>query len=271
VQGAFQSLDKIIVVVNDDVITQHELNSRTDEYKTKLNLSNLSADDNNVLTKQVLEKMIRTKIQLQHAKKLGITVDDVALNRVLEKIAENNGLSLEELGQAIKSEGLIFSSFREQTRTDLIIKQLQDRMVASKINVSDQEIQHFITTNSSDDQSDTRYHLSHILIATPETAKPEDIQNAKAKANKLYNELVQGKDFADMALRHSNGRNALKGGDLGWREANELPVDFISAIKSLKDGEIAEPIRSASGFHILKINESSRKKQKIEQTFQSRH
>lgn len=265
-QSTLQSLDKIIVVVNTDVITQHELNTTTNEYKNKLNLSDLSAEDNTVLTRQVLEKMIRTKIQLQHAEKLGITIDDVSLNRVLEKIAESNNLSLKELSKAIESEGLAFSSFREQTRSDLIIKQLQERMVARKINVTDQEIQHFIKTNNADNQTDTRYHLSHILISTPETAKPEDINNAKKNAEKLFGKLLQGSDFADTALRHSNGRNALKGGDLGWRQANELPIDFISAIKNLKDGEIARPIRSASGFHILKINKSSRKKQQIEQT-----
>lgn len=261
-----EPLDKIIVVVNDDVITQHELDSRTEEYKNKLRLNNLSEQDKSTLTKQVLQKMIRTRIQLQRAKKLGITIDDVALNRVLEKIAGNNNITLAELGNTLKADGISFSSFREQTRSELIVSQLQQRMVASKVTVTDQEIQQFINTNKSSKHPDISYHLSHILLSTPESAKPEDIQIAKEKADKLHDEIMQGGDFADIALRHSNGRNALKGGDLGWRKANELPIVFINAINNLQDGDVSKPVRSASGFHILKINKSSRQKETIEQT-----
>lgn len=264
--SALESLDKIIVVVNDDVITQHELDSRTDEYRQKLRLSDLSEKDKNILTKQVLQKMIRTRIQLQRAEKFGIAIDDVALNRVLEQIANQNKLSLSELRTAIKAEGMSFSDFREQARNDLIIKQLQQRIIASKITVTDKEVQQFIKTNNSSKQSDTSYHLSHILISTPESAKPEDIQKSKNKADKLYDEIIQGGNFSNIALRHSNGRNALKGGDLGDRKANELPIAFVEAIKDLKDGEVTQPIRSASGFHILKINKSSRQQSMIKQT-----
>ena len=264
--SALEPLDKIIVVVNEDVITQHELDSRTDEYKQKLRLSDLSEKDKNILTKQVLQKMIRTRIQLQRAEKFGITIDDVALNRVLEKIANNNKLSLPELRTAIQAEGMSFSNFREQARNDLIIKQLQQRIIANKITVTDQEIQQFIKISNSSKQTDNSYHLSHILISTPESAKPEDIQKAKDKANKLYAEIIQGGNFSDIALRHSNGRNALNGGDLGDRKANELPVAFINAIKDIRDGEVTQPIRSASGFHILKLNKSSQQKSVIKQT-----
>ena len=264
--GAIELLDKIIVVVNDDVITQHELDNTTNGYKKKLKLQNLSKEDQNSLEKQVLQKMIRTKIQLQKAEKFGIAIDDVALNRVLEQVAKNNNLTLEGLGKAIKAEGMSFSNFREEARNDLIIKQLQERVIVSKITVTDQEIQQYIKTNDASNQGGISYHLSHILLATPESAKPEDIKKAKAKADRLYGELQRGGDFADIALQHSNGRNALKGGDLGLRKSNELPVAFISAIKDLNDGDIAKPIRSASGFHILKINKSSRQKDTIKQT-----
>lgn len=264
--GTLRSLDKIIVIVNDDVITQQELTTRTGEYKKKLKLKNLSADDLNSLTKQVLEKMIRTRIQLQRAEKLGIIVDDVALNRIIEKIANGNKLSLKELEEAIKSEGMSYTGFREQTRNDLIIKQLQERLVASKINVTNQEIQQFIKLSQTNDQNNRKYHLSHILISTPEAARPEDINSARKKANKLYSQIVQGGEFSEIALKHSNGRNALKGGDLGWRKANELPVVFLEAISELKVGEVTKPVRSAGGFHILKINGSSKNVEMIEQT-----
>jgi len=264
--SAYESLDKIIVVVNDDVITQNELDEKTDGYKKKLRLNNLSKQDEITLTKQVLQEMIRTRIQLQRADKFGITIDDVALNRVLEQMAKNNKLTLEELGRAIQAEGMSFSNFREQARSDLIIKQLQERVIANKITVTDQEIQQFIKTDKASSQTDISYHLSHILLSTPESAKPEDIQNAKEKAESLYSEIMQGGDFSDIALRHSNGRNALKGGDLGLRKANELPVAFVSAIKDLNDGDVTKPIRSASGFHILKINKSTRQKDVVNQT-----
>jgi peptidyl-prolyl cis-trans isomerase SurA len=265
VQAALKPLDHIVVVVNDGVITHSMLNDRVQDFRKQLELSQLSRIDPKTLEKQVLERVIRDTIQLQKAKQFGITVDDLMLNRMLEQLARSNNMSLEIFRQTIESEGLAYTRFREQTRKELIIKQLQQRLVASKISVSDQEVQQYITFNESSDSSKITYHLRHILIATPESAKPEDIQKAKERADTAYRKIQAGSQFEDIAIKTSDGRNALKGGDLGERKANELPQLFVSAVKDLNPGETSEPAKSASGFHLLQLVSSSSDAIMIEQ------
>ncbi|MFV2004453.1 MAG: peptidylprolyl isomerase [Gammaproteobacteria bacterium] len=263
--ATLKPLDHIIVVVNDDVITNTMLEDRVNDFRKQLELSQLSRIDPETLKKQVLERMIRDTIQLQKAKQFGITVDDLMLNRMLEQLAKSNNMTLEMFRETIETEGLNYARFREQTRDDVIIKQLQQRIIASKISVSDQEVQQYIEQNESQDTAVT-YHLRHILIATPEAATPEDIDKAKQRADSVYQQITQGSQFEDLAIRESSGRNALKGGDLGKRKANELPVLFVNAVKDLSTGETSKPIRSASGFHLLQLVGSSNDQQMIKQT-----
>jgi peptidyl-prolyl cis-trans isomerase SurA len=263
--ATLKPLDHIIVVVNDDVITNTMLENRVSDFRKQLELSQLSRIDPETLKKQVLERMIRDTIQLQKAKQFGITVDDLMLNRMLEQLAKSNNMTLEMFRETIETEGLNYARFREQTRDDVIIKQLQQRIIASKISVSDQEVQQYIEQNESQDAAVT-YHLRHILIATPEAATPEDIDKAKQKADSVYQRITQGSQFGDLAIKESSGRNALKGGDLGKRKANELPVLFVNAVKDLSAGETSKPIRSASGFHLLQLVGSSNDQQMIKQT-----
>jgi len=258
-------LDGIAVVVNEEVITLRELEFRVNDFAKQLRISPTSSEDFAALKKQVLELLIQNRIQLQQATKLGITIDDVSLNRVLTALAESNKLTLDELRDRIQAEGMDFSRFREQSREDLIIKQLQQRLVADKVTVSDQEIKQFVI-NRQQDSENSRYQVNHILVATPQTARPNDIQKAKNKADKIYQSLLNGRDFKDAAIRESDGRNALQGGDLGWREASELPESFVSALREMKTGEISKPIRSASGFHIIKLVDSSSSNKLVEQT-----
>ncbi|NOQ89542.1 MAG: molecular chaperone SurA [Gammaproteobacteria bacterium] len=246
-------LDHIVVVVNDDVITKNMLDNRISDFRSQLELSQLSRIEPETLKKQVLERMIRDTIQTQQAKQFGITIDDLMLNRTLERLAKSNNMSLDVFRETIELEGLSYNRFREQTRSELIINQLQQRIVARKINVSDQEVQQYIEQNEGDDLSKVSYHLRHILIATPESASSEDIDTAKQKADEVYKKLINGTDFTDLALKESSGRNALKGGDLGERKANELPKIFLSAVKDLSAGEISKPVKSASGFHLLQL------------------
>ncbi len=255
--ASLKPLDHIVVVVNDDVITNTMLNNRVIDFKKQLELSQLSRIDPETLKKQVLERMIRDAIQLQQAKQFGITVDDLMLNRMLEQLAKSNNMSLEMFRDTIENEGLNYTRFREQTRDEIIIQQLQQRIVASKISVSDQEVQQYIEQNESHDSSNISYHLRHILIATPETAKPEDIKKAKLKAESVYKRIQHGTQFEDLAIRESSGRNALKGGDLGERKANELPQLFVDAVKDLKPFDTSKPVKSASGFHLLQLISSS--------------
>ena len=264
--AALKPLDHIVVVVNEDVITNTTLNNRVEDFRKQLELSQLSRIDPEALKKQVLERMIRDTIQLQQAKQFGISVDDLTLNRMLEQLADSNKMSLDRFRETIELEGLNYSRFREQTRDEIIIKQLQQRVIASKISVSDQEVRQYIEQNDSLDSSRITYHLRHILIDTPEAATPDDINKAKLMAESVYQKITHGSKFEDMAIKYSSGRNALQGGDLGERKANELPELFVEAVKDLKTGETSKPVKSASGFHLLEIVSSSNDQQMISQT-----
>lgn len=263
---AIQPLDQIIAVVNDDVITQNELKTRVADYANQLKLSTSASPEIKALKKQVLERMIRNQIQLQLASKLGIKIDDIALNRVLEQLASSNKISLDQLKSRLEEENIEFGRFREQTRNELIIKQLQQRVVANKVSVSDQEVSQFIQQNLEQKSGNNKYHLLHILIATPESATPDDIKKAEDKASHLHAEILGGADFKNLAIRESGGRNALQGGDLGWRKANELPGDFVTALKNLNKGDTSLPIRSASGFHILRLVDKTSTQNIVTQT-----
>ena len=263
---ALEPLDKIAVVVNEDVITSKELENKIRFFENQIRLSSGSISDRNGLEKQVLERMIRDRVQLQQAAQLGIQIDDINLNRMIDSMAKNNGLSLTELRTTLEQAGIDFGDFRNQTRNELIIQELQKRMVADKVNVTSQEVKQFLDSSAQQEQSGVEYHLLHILVATPENAKPEDIQLAQTKVDSLYQQIETGADFKQLAMRESDGSNALKGGDLGKRKANELPDLFLNAIAGLQPGEVSEPVRSASGFHLLKLVSSSENQEMITQT-----
>lgn len=263
---ALEPLDSIAVVVNEDVITSNELADKIRYYENQIRLSSGSISDMDSLKKQVLERMIRDKAQLQQAAQLGIQIDDISLNRMIDAMAKKNNISLNELRTTLEQEGIDFGDFRNQTRDELIIQELQKRMVADKVNVTPQEVKQFMDSNVQQEKSGTEFHLLHILIATPEDASPEDIQQSQKKAENIYQQLLQGADFKQLAIRESNGSNALKGGDLGTRKANELPELFLQAIEGLQQGEVSQPVRSASGFHLLKLASSSSNTEMVTQS-----
>lgn len=264
--AAVEPLDRIAVIVNDDVITSSELEDKVRYYESQIRLSSGSVSDMEGLRKQVLERMIRDRVQLQQAAQLGIQIDDINLNRMIDAMAKKNNLSLGELRTTLEQEGIDFADFRSQTRDDLIIQELQKRMVADKVSVTSQEVKQFLESNVQQGQRGTEYHLLHILVATPENASPEDIQASRDEADRLYRQLEMGADFKQLAMRESDGSNALNGGDLGTRKANELPELFLQAIEGLSQGDISEPVRSASGFHILKLAGSSSNSEMVTQT-----
>jgi peptidyl-prolyl cis-trans isomerase SurA len=264
--NAIEALDSIAVVVNNDVITKNELEDKINYYKNQIRMSSGSISDMDSLKKQVLERMIRDKVQLQHAALLGIQIDDISLNRMIDAMAQKNNLSLNQLRTTLEQEGIDFADFRNQTREELIIQELQKRMVADKVNVTPQEVKQLLESNVAQEKSGTEFHLLHILIATPENASPENIQLAQKKAENIYQQLLEGADFKQLAIRESNGSNALNGGDLGTRKANELPELFLKAIEGLQQGDVSKPVRSASGFHLLKLAGSSSNVEMVKQT-----
>lgn len=262
---ALQPLDHIVAIVNDNVITYQELQQRINDFKQQLAQRNAPLPDDDVMQKQVLERMIVDDIQLQLAQAQGMQVDDLTLNRMLESIAERNRTSLEDMRQRLQADGIDFESFKEQTRKDILIGQIQQRMVYARVQVSSQEIDQFMEQQKQSGSSD-RYHIAHILIATPEAATPEDIARAFAKAEKVIAHLKSGEPFQEVAQRFSEGRQALEGGDLGWRTAAELPAIFVDAIRNLSKGEVSTPLRSASGFHIVKLVDKQTQQHIVQQT-----
>jgi len=269
--NALQKLDSIAVIVNDDVITHNELNLLVNDFLIQIKSRNKSTPNAEDFRKQALEKLVRDKIQLQFASKRGIKIDDVALNRALNQIAAKYRISLDKMRASIEADGIDFSRFREQTRNDLIMQELHQRVVANKINVTAQEINQLIQNNLNKNTRNIKYRLLHILISTPEAASPEDIQKSKGKAEELYEKIRNGSNFRDIAIKESNGRNAINGGSLGWRAANELPEQFVTAIKNLEIGGTSKPIRSASGFHIIKLLEHSETDEKTITQTHARH
>ena len=252
--AAIEELDSIAIVVNDNIISTQEVSNRLEDFKRQLDLQGKKSPPLNLLKKQVVERMIIDSIQLQLAKAQGIHIDDLSLNQALEGIAKNNKTTLENMRRTLQKKGMNYENFREQTRKDIMIRQIQQRMIYSRVKVSQQEIDIFLEQQKQSGQkANDKYHLAHILIATPEAASAEDIADALKKSETVLAELKNGKSFSDVALKHSKGRHALQGGDLGWRSAAQLPSLFLDTARSLKKGNTSKPLRSASGFHILKL------------------
>lgn len=264
---ALEKLDSIAIIVNDEVITHQQIENRFNDFKKQILLQGQSLPDDELLKKQVIERMIIDSIQLQMAKTQGISLDDLSLNQALESIAQNNNTTLDGLRRTLTSKGISYEDFREQTRRDIIIQQLQQRVIYSTVKVSPQEIDIFLEQQKqSGDESNDKYHLAHILIATPEAASPEEVSAALNKAKQAIERIQQGEQFSDVALRFSDGRHALQGGDLQWRSAAELPPLFLNTARQLEKGGISKPLRSAGGFHVLKLIDKQTRNYLVKQT-----
>lgn len=264
--AAIEEIDAIAVIVNEDIISKQQINSRLADFTRQMKLQKQNLPPEKLLRKQVVERMILDSIQMQQAKAQGIRIDDLGLNSALESIANKNRTTLDKMRRMLESQGINFATYREQIRKDMIIRQLQQRMIYSKVRVSEQEIDIFLEQQKkSGKAANDSYRLSHILIATPEAASPEEVKLALLKANKVIG-LLKSKSFSDIALEFSDGRNALKGGDLGWREAAQLPPLFLNAARKLSKGDISPALRSAGGFHILKLVDKKTQTHIIKQT-----
>lgn len=265
-------LDKIIAIVDDNVITQIELDERIKLISQQLKQRGTRLPSADSLRKQVLERLILEKLQLELAKKTGIRVNDEMLNRVVMNIAQENRLTMEQFRKVLLKDGYKFSDFRENIRREVTITRLRKIRVENKVNISEQEINNYLTQSLAGQSTGNEYRLSHILIATPEAATPEQTEEAKIKAQKIFAELQKGADFTQKAIAVSNDELALKGGDLGWRKTAQLPTIFTAVVSKMRKNEIKGPMRSASGFHIIKLQDkrNNSKKHIINQTM-ARH
>lgn len=266
-----KELNSMVAIINEDVITRLELDHRILKIKQQLASQNTPLPPAAALERQVLERMIVEHLQLTLAKQRGVTVDDESLNNILSNIAAENGLSLIQLREVLQEDGIDFAGFREQIRDEIIISRLRNAVVDSSIKITDQEIDTFLESQREDQNRNAEYRVAHILISLPEAASPEQVQEARTRAEKVLEELNGGADFSQMAATWSDGQQALKGGDLGWRKASELPTLFSEIVVAMQPAAISELIRSPSGFHILKLAEVRGQQQSIITQTHARH
>ena len=264
---ASTQIDRIVVVVNDEIITQSELNVRLDEISKRIASQKIQAPPENVLKKQLLERLILERLQLQAAKLTGLEASNDKVDTALQNIAAKNRMTLPELYKTMAQDGLSETAFREQIRQQIIIQQLVEREISNRISVSDSEMQNFRASNENRDGG-TEYNISHILISVPESATPEILQQTRQRAEALLQTLRDGAAFDQAAIANSQGQNALEGGNLGWKKTGQLPALFASALQTMQVGEVSDLLRSPSGFHLLKLTDKrgGKKTQAITQT-----
>ena len=253
---AFESLNRIVTIVNDDVILESQLDNRVAIVLSQLQEKNTQIPPRDQLRKQVLDRLIMENLQLQLAKRNGINTDDDTLNNALRSMAKENGMTLSEFRDKLESEGFNYVVFREQLRNEITMNRVRQQMVENRIQISEQEIDNLLASASGMEERDKAYRLAHILISVPDAASPEQLSKARAHAETILAKLRAGEDFAKLAIAESDGQQALEGGDLGWREASKLPSLFTDEVRKLKKGEISDVIRSPSGFHIIKVADS---------------
>lgn len=267
-----QELDHVVAIVNDDVITRVELDQQLERIKSQARQQQQRLPDEQTLERQVLENLIVEELQLQLAEKAGIRVDDETVNQVINNIARENNLSLPQFQEVLRRDGMSFAAFRENIRNEIIINQLRKRRVEDSVNVTEQEVDNYLSNMENRQGLNDEFRLGHILIGVPDGATPQQIQQAEAKARQVYHRLRLGADFHQTAVAESSGQNALQGGDLGWRKGGQLPSALADILVDMAPGDISEPQRSASGFHILKLldRRGSEQRRIVEQTL-ARH
>jgi peptidyl-prolyl cis-trans isomerase SurA len=248
-------LDRVVAIVDNDVIMQSQLDQRVQEVQRSLAKRGAEAPPTNVLQQQVLDRLIIENLQLQIGERSGIRVSDDELNDAIATVAQRNGMTVDQFRAALARDGVSFDQAREQVRHEIIISRVRQRRVGERIQVTDQEVQNFLASDLGKMQLSEELHLANILIPVPDGASSEQIQKADQLAQDTYRQLQQGADFSQLAVARSGSENALDGGDMGWRKLAQLPPPFDTMLGALKPGEVTEPARTPGGFIILKVLE----------------
>ncbi|HTH94674.1 MAG TPA: peptidylprolyl isomerase [Rhodocyclaceae bacterium] len=244
--------DRVIAVVNNEAVTNYDLNTRIDNAKENLTKQGIALPSPEELKRQVLERLIMEKLQLQAATDAGITVTDSDLDAALRRIADNNHLTLDAFKAALEKDNISWTKFREEVRQQIIMARVRDREVDSRVTISDAEIDNYL--NSAEARGDSaEYLISHIIVRLPEQAGPEQIAKQRAKIEEAQRRLQQGEDFAKVAAAYSDGPEAMSGGSIGVRTRDQLPPLYADAVANMKPGNISPILRSAAGFHIIKL------------------
>ena len=254
-QAEVQPLNRVVAIVDNDVVMQSQLDSRLREVQQTIAQRGAALPPEHVLSQQVLERLIIENIQLQIGERSGIRITDEELNQAIGTIAQRNGMSIEQFRAALAADGLSYNDARDQVRREMIISRVRQRRVAERIQVTDQEVQNFLASDMGKMQLSEEFRLANILIPVTEGASPEDIQAADRQARELYQQLQQGADFAQLAIARSASETALEGGEMGWRKAGQLPPPFDAMISALAVGQVTEPMRTPGGFIMIKLLE----------------
>lgn len=249
------TLDRIVAVVNDEVITRNDLTERVNLAVNQLARQGTPAPARPDLERQLLQRMISDRAQIQFAKDNGLRVDDVELDRAISRIAEDNKISTPQLREALERDGVPFARFREDIRNQIIMARLREREVEDKIVITESEIDNLLTNPQQPSAGADEFNVSHILVRVPENARPDQIQGRLERAEQALVQLKSGSDFRQIAATFSESPDALQGGGMGWRDGERLPTLFFDALRTMKAGELSGVLRSPNGFHILKLNE----------------
>jgi peptidyl-prolyl cis-trans isomerase SurA len=252
---AIVTIDSIVAVVNDEIITRQELAARVDFAFRQLRQQGTPPPPREVIERQLLERLIGDRVQMQHARNIGLRVDDAELDKALQRIAADNKLSPAQLRATLEKDGVPFDKFREDIRGEITLARLREREVAQKIVVTESEIDNFIQSQQAQPGRGDEFNVSHVLVSVPENASPERLQARRARAEQALAQLKGGADFRQVAAAFSDAPEALQGGLLGWRESERLPTLFLEALRPLQAGQLTDLLRSPNGFHILRLNE----------------
>jgi peptidyl-prolyl cis-trans isomerase SurA len=246
-------VDRIVAVVNDEVITQNDLNERVNLVVKQIQKQGGQLPSADILTHQILERMINDLVQVQVAKESGIKVDDATLDRTIERIAAENNLPLPQFRAALERDGIKFPRFREDIRNEIMLARLREKEVENSVVVTDAEVETELAREEHEASGDSEFNLAHILVLVPAQATPDQIEQRRRKAVQALSDLRRGVNFAQVAATYSDAPDALQGGALGWRSSARLPSNFLQTLERLQPGEVSDVLRSPNGFHIVKL------------------
>ena len=251
-----EMLDRIAAIVADGVVLESDLDTQIEVVSERLRAQKLELPPQNVLRQQVLDRLVLQQIELQRADHVGIKVSDDTLNAAMLDVARRNNLTLSQLPQALAAQGIEYAAYRDDLRKEITLSMLRQRDVLEHISVTPKEIDQYLDKQSKRPAQNLEYNVSHILIAVPQEASQAQLDDAAKRANEVYEKAKGGQDFARLAVTYSNSQTALEGGSLGWRKDTELPTFLTDVVAKLKPGEVSEPLRTPTGFHIVRLNDT---------------
>ncbi|HSD73618.1 MAG TPA: peptidylprolyl isomerase [Steroidobacteraceae bacterium] len=247
-------LDRVAAVVNEGVVLKSELDEQVEMVTQRLAKQKTQLPPANVLRQQILERLVIQEVQLQRAERAGIKVPDEVLNDSLKDVAQRNGMTLDQLPRALEAQGINYAAYRDSIRKEMTIQMLRQRDVLARIIVTPREIDQYLEKEQQSGEN-REYNVSHILLSLPEAASPGQLEEVQARAADIVQRARGGEDFAQLAVSYSNSQTALEGGQLGWRKSAQLPTFIAERVTGMQTGQVSDPVRTPSGFHIIRLND----------------